>query len=96
MQTEHSAEYKVPGGKLLSVRLEFGKKIEKIRIFGDFFLYPEEVISKIESSLIGIDVNASKEKISKSISKTLSNEEAEMLGVTPEAIAHTIKMAIER
>jgi lipoate-protein ligase A len=93
---EHFAEYKVPGGKLLSVRLEFGKKIEKIRIFGDFFLYPEEVINKIEKSLIGIDVNASKEKLSESISKTLADEKAEMLGVTPDAIAHTIRMAIER
>ncbi|MGA3021028.1 MAG: lipoate protein ligase C-terminal domain-containing protein [Candidatus Micrarchaeales archaeon] len=93
---EHFAEYKVPGGKLLSVRLESGKKIEKIRIFGDFFLHPEEAISKIENSLIGMEANASKEKISESISKTITNEKVELFGVTPEAIAHTIRMAIER
>jgi lipoate-protein ligase A len=93
---EHFAEYKVPGGKLLSVRLEFGDRIEKIRIFGDFFMYPEEVISKIENSLIGMDADASEEKISELISKTLANEKAELLGITPEAIAHTIRMAIER
>jgi len=52
---ELKAEYKVPQGKLIRVnyRLENGK-ISKIKITGDFFLYPEEAIEELENKLNGI------------------------------------------
>ena len=48
------AEYKVKGGKLIRVQLTAkDKKIKKIKITGDFFLHPEEVIEDIERTLEG-------------------------------------------
>ena len=44
--------YKIPEGKLVKIELETtDNKIKKIKITGDFFLYPEEIISKLEKSL---------------------------------------------
>ena len=39
--------YKIPNGKLLKIALEYNEKsnsIDRIRIMGDFFAYPEEAI----------------------------------------------------
>ena len=48
------ANYKVPGGKLVKVKLDVSSgKINQVRILGDFFLHPEETILTIEDSLIG-------------------------------------------
>jgi hypothetical protein len=90
------AEQKVRGGKLVSVELEYSDRIESVKILGDFFLYPEEVLYKIEKSLIGIDVSSTKEKISDKIGKVVSEEGAELIGMTPEAIAETIIMAVKK
>ncbi len=47
-----SADYKVPGGKLLRVRLlETGGRIESAKISGDFFLIPEDSLAKLEMML---------------------------------------------
>jgi len=48
------ANYKIPGGKLVKVKLNTTSgKITQVRILGDFFLHPEETIQTIEDSLIG-------------------------------------------
>ncbi|MEM2282641.1 MAG: lipoate protein ligase C-terminal domain-containing protein [Candidatus Hadarchaeales archaeon] len=45
------AELKAPKG-VIKVELETAAgKIQKIRITGDFFLYPEEALEKLEESL---------------------------------------------
>jgi lipoate-protein ligase A len=51
------AEYKVPQGKLIRVdyTLENGK-ISRIKITGDFFLYPEESIEELENRLKGLKI----------------------------------------
>ena len=46
--------YKVPNGKLLKIYLDYDKRsliINNINIMGDFFVYPEESIEKIENKL---------------------------------------------
>jgi lipoate---protein ligase len=91
---EHFAEYKVPGGKLVSVKLECDEKIVKIKVLGDFFLYPEETLTRIEESLIGMSKDASEKELVDEITKVAAEYGAEMIGVTPQAIAHTIRMAI--
>ena len=45
---------KVEGGKLLVIKVDFGDKIEKVDITGDFFAHPEESIKEIEKRLAGI------------------------------------------
>ena len=91
---ERFAEYKVPGGKLVNVKLECESRIEKIQVLGDFFLYPEKALRKIEASLIGMNKDSSEKELADEIAKVVSREDAEMIGVTPNAIAHAIRMAI--
>jgi len=55
---EGVVDHKVPGGKMLRVRVivreEGGKRIIKeLRITGDFFLHPESTIEEIEGALTG-------------------------------------------
>ncbi len=88
------AEQKVPGGKLVGVKLSYGRKIKSIQILGDFFLIPEETVFKIEKALVGTSVRASNDEIVGKINKVIAMSGAEMLGITPEAIAETIKLAI--
>ena len=49
-------EFKAPKG-VIKVELKLkDNKISKISISGDFFMYPEDALKKLESSLIGIEV----------------------------------------
>ena len=52
---ELSCVYK--SGKLLKIRLNYDERenrIQSIFITGDFFLYPERTLERIESNLIGV------------------------------------------
>ncbi len=49
-----TSEYKVPGGKLIRIRMELEDEvIKRIKITGDFFIYPEETIERLEEELTG-------------------------------------------
>ena len=78
------------------MKLDCGRKIKNIQILGDFFVHPEDTLYKIEKSLVGMNANASKDEIAGKISKLVVMAGAEMIGVTPDAIAETIKMAVKR
>ena len=46
-------ELKVKGGKLIKCTLELDEgKIKRIKITGDFFIYPEDAIEKVDAGLI--------------------------------------------
>ena len=50
------AEFKAPKG-VIKVELELtGDKISRISLSGDFFMYPEEAIEKLEQALVGVKV----------------------------------------
>jgi len=93
---EGFAEQKVPGGKMVSVRLVYGTKIKSVQILGDFFLHPEETLPKIERALVGTSPRAKREEISGKIARVLAMNNAELIGVTPDAIADTIMMAVKK
>ncbi len=93
---EGSASQKVPGGKMLIVKVNFEQKINAVQITGDFFLYPEDSLDKIEGALIGLDINDSLEKIRGRVDDVVKKNRIEMIGINPEAIAQTIKMAVKR
>ena len=51
-------ELKVTGGKLLKCQLALQKDIIiSLKITGDFFLYPEEKITDLETCLLGCPIN---------------------------------------
>lgn len=89
-----SAKQKVPGGKLLSVKIEYNDEIESVQILGDFFLHPEESLGKIEDSIKKIKTSESAEKIAERVRKIVTEEGIEMIGVTPEAIGNVVKLAM--
>ncbi len=91
-----SAEQKIKGGKLVGVILEHGDRITSIRIIGDFFIYPEDALYKIEKALIGLSANASKGEIVKAINGAVAEEKAELIGITAEAIAETMAIAVKK
>lgn len=90
------SKYKVPGGKLIEVRLEYNKCIEKLQILGDFFIHPEESLYSIESGLLNTRVDEEEEKIAEKINSIVHAKKIEMIGITPESIAKAIKMAVEK
>jgi hypothetical protein len=48
------AVYKVPGGKLLRVSVEYdGGTIREVRFSGDFFIHPEDALERVEAALKG-------------------------------------------
>ncbi|MDI6819450.1 MAG: lipoate protein ligase C-terminal domain-containing protein [Candidatus Hodarchaeaceae archaeon] len=48
------AEFKAPKG-LIKVEVELaGDKISRVSISGDFFMYPEEALERLEEELIGV------------------------------------------
>ncbi len=85
---------KIHGGKLVRIKINFEKNIENIKITGDFFLYPEESIEKIENSLIGIDKNSSEEIITNKIKKIVKENNIELIGIDEESISKLIIKSI--
>jgi len=45
------ARQKVKEGKVVKVEVEYDEVIKNIRITGDFFLHPEDILDKIEKSI---------------------------------------------
>ena len=86
------AEYKVKGGKLIRIKLTAkGKTIENIKITGDFFLHPEDLIDELEKTLKGHSLN--EEELSNLIQAFLRIRGATLLGASPEDFARCIMMA---
>jgi len=90
----YQATKKVSGGKMLRVHIEGNRKIDKISITGDFFLYPEEALPRIENSLVGKTFDTSIEDYAEDISEMLYQTEANFVGVSPQDIAETIYEAV--
>lgn len=88
------SEYKVEGGKLIKVRLSKDDgRISAIKITGDFFMHPEELIEDLEKSLIGCPL--SEKIIVETIRNFVESREITLLGVTPEDFAKCIIKAGE-
>jgi len=89
------AEYKVSGGKLIKVQLtEKDNRIQKIKITGDFFLHPEELIDELEDALTQRLLNES--GLTEHIRIFMEKREATLLGASPEDFARCIMMAGEK
>ncbi len=87
-----SSIYKIPGGKLVKVKLWVeAEKIERITILGDFFLHPEETIQAIENALVGTELNVT--PLESIISKVMSESNASLIGATPKDLVTAIMIA---
>lgn len=86
---------KVREGKLVKVEVECDSVIRKIKITGDFFLHPEEILEKIEKSMLGLKKDADMEAIASEIRKIVEAHGAQMIGISPESMALVIKEALK-
>jgi lipoate-protein ligase A len=81
--------YKIPEGKLVKICLEHdNKKINAVKISGDFFLYPENGLEAIENSLKGKKL--SKECIVREVNEVIKKNSLELFGLSAEGIADAI------
>ena len=92
-----SADYKVPGGKLLRVQLKLDTSkepptISDLRIHGDFFMHPEEAIEELEARLIGLPCEA--ESLRPHV-KAFFDTDVQVLGADVDGIVHAIVAAEE-
>lgn len=86
------ATYKVEGGKMIKVQLtEEEDKILEIKITGDFFLHPEELIEDLEDALKGKPL--SERDLAEAIRDLVQARAATLLGASPEDFAKCILMA---
>ncbi len=86
--------YKVPGGKLIKVKIFVeDNRIRDITITGDFFLHPEECILAIEENLS--DCQLEPDRILKQIDNALMSMDARLIGATPSDFVFAIMKAVE-
>lgn len=90
----YHANKKVPGGKLIRVKLEADAQINAVRINGDFFLHPEDALPEIEKNLSGLPIDTQESDLAQQIHQALARQNAAFIGVTPEDIAQTMVEAL--
>ena len=84
-----TVEKKIKNGKLL--RVEFEKKddrITKIKITGDFFIYPEESIEKIEKIII----STKQPKLTEELNKFIDSNNIHIVGFAVENLVESLKI----
>jgi len=87
------AELKVAGGKLVRAEVDVeGGVLVDVKITGDFFLYPEEAIFDVESSLKGLGISADYASV---IEASLAQLGAQLIGASPSDVAEAIRRAVE-
>lgn len=80
---------------MIAVKLDYDDKIRKVVITGDFFVYPETALREIENAIVGSSANETDAAMREKIVAKVEAAGAELLGITPEAIVSTIKMAMK-
>jgi lipoate-protein ligase A len=86
------AEYKVQGGKLIRVQLDVqADRISHVKITGDFFMHPEELIEELEKALIGEPLDG--QNLAQRIAAFIEKNRVVLLGALPEDFAKCILMA---
>jgi len=89
-------EFKVPGGKLVVVDLEVvDGVIRDFQLAGDFFLEPDSALDAINAAVNGLPENSDAAAIAAAV-RTALPDDALLLGFSPEAVATTVRRALQR
>ena len=86
---------KVKEGKIVKVEAQFDDVIMRLKISGDFFLHPEEVLDDIEKSMLGLKRDVSFDTLVFKIQNINEKYDARMIGISPESLALVIKEALK-
>ncbi len=88
------AEYKVPGGKLVTVDLEVSSDIiSAARVAGDFFLEPDEALDDINAAIVGLSAQSSHEHLEQAVTAAIP-QGAVLLGFDASAVATVVRRAL--
>ncbi len=80
---------KIPNGKVVKIDLEIvDNKINKIQIYGDFFMHPEESLIEIENALVGCKIDI--DELYKTIQKIVNDNNITCIGIDPKYLAEVI------
>ncbi len=88
------AKQKVKEGKVVKVEIDCDEIIRNVRITGDFFLHPEDILEEIEKSMVGLERNADEEIIISNILNVTADRDVQMIGISPGSIARLAKEAL--
>jgi lipoate---protein ligase len=83
-------ERKVPGGKLLRLKVEDDNGIVvALRIEGDFFLHPEEGLGKLEKALIGVRTKDQAEILTR-LDQVIGKNGLQVIGFSAQDVAELL------
>ena len=86
------AEYKIPGGKLLSAELAVeGGRMVGVKITGDFFMHPETSIIELEKTLEG----APTADLEDTVNRFFKENDVTLFGIQVEDFVKVVKMALD-
>lgn len=84
--------YKAPGGKMIRISVDHAdRKIQNIELTGDFFLYPEESINKIEAGLKDVDIE--EKKIVEKLKSIIKKNKITFIGINEYSLTRAILIA---
>ena len=87
-------EYKVPGGKLVVVDLEVDQdRLIDVKVSGDFFLDPDDALTRITGALEGAPASSSAKELSELVATALHGGDT-LMGVNPEAVGIAVRRAL--
>ncbi len=86
---------KVKEGKVVNVKVEYDDIINDVKITGDFFLHPEDILAEIERSIIGLPRTADERIIASNIDRITAGKEVQMIGISQESLAVLIEEALK-
>ncbi|MFV0429243.1 MAG: biotin/lipoate A/B protein ligase family protein [Arachnia sp.] len=87
-------EYKVPGGKLVTVDVEVADGIlDWASVAGDFFLEPDEALEAISAALVGRSATDTVGELAEAVTAALPAD-AQLFGFTPQAVAIAVRRAL--
>ena len=88
-------EFKVPGGKLLRVKLEIGNgRITSLQLSGDFFMEPETDLEELETRLTGFKVEPAV-YIEQTVLSFFTSHKTMIAGASPKDFAYVINQAVK-
>ncbi|HWH98082.1 MAG TPA: biotin/lipoate A/B protein ligase family protein [Pseudolysinimonas sp.] len=89
-------EFKVPGGKLVVVDLDVvDGRLADVRVSGDFFLEPDEVLPAIDAALTGLPVATAATHLATAVTAALPAD-AVLLGFSANSVATAVRRALKR
>lgn len=87
-------EYKVPGGKLVVIDTDVEEdRLARVSVSGDFFLDPDDTLTRITASLEGAPASSSAKELAARVAGAL-HEGDSLIGVTPEAVGIAVRRAL--